>query len=68
MIFVDGTKDKNHNEIISIAARYVLDGKPKETVIDFQTCENLSAEATADVILSTVRALGTARCQRHERM
>lgn len=57
-IFVDGTKDKNGREIISIAARYVKDGKPRETLLDFQTCDDLSAEATADVILSTMRTNG----------
>lgn len=57
-ILVDGTKDKNGCEIISIAVRYVKNGKPHETLLDFQTCDDLSAEASADVILSTLRANG----------
>lgn len=54
-ILVDGTKDKNGNEIISIAVRYVENGIVYEHLLDFQTCDDLSAPAMAEVILSTIR-------------
>lgn len=57
-ILVDGTKDKNGNEIISIAVRYVKSGYVFENLLDFQTCDELNAEATAKVILSTMRTNG----------
>lgn len=48
-LMVDGTNDKNGCEIISIVVQYVLDDKPKEILVGLENCDNLSAEATADI-------------------
>lgn len=56
-ILADGTKDKSHNEILlSIGVRYVKEGISRETIVDFQFPDDLSAETTANVMLSTLRA------------
>lgn len=57
-LYVDGTKDKNGVECISIAARYVLDGKPHESVLGMERCDDLSAIGIADVILKSLEKYG----------
>lgn len=57
-LYVDGTKDKNGIECISIAARYVLDGKPHESVLGMERCDDLSAIGMADVILKSLEKYG----------
>lgn len=57
-LLVDGTKDKNKNEIISIAARYVIDSKPKESLLSFEKSDSLCAEPMAEFILSKLTEYG----------
>lgn len=57
-LFVDGTKDKKGNEIISIALRYVKNGKPFETLVAFVKCDDLKAEPMADLIVDTLLSIG----------
>ncbi|XP_055307785.1 zinc finger MYM-type protein 5-like, partial [Sitodiplosis mosellana] len=51
-LLVDGTKDRNKNEIISIAARYVLGSTPKESLLSFEKSESLCAYPMAEFILA----------------
>lgn len=55
---MDGTKDKNRVECISIAARYVLEGKPHESVLGMERCDDLSAIGMTDVILKSLEKYG----------
>lgn len=50
-VFADGTKDKNNDEIISIAVRYVKNEDPHETLLGFVKCTDKFAEPTANLIL-----------------
>lgn len=57
-LLVDGTKDKNKNEIISIAARYIKDGKPCETLLAFVKCDSACADYLTDLILEQITSFG----------
>lgn len=57
-LFVDGTKDLNAVECISIAARYILDGKPVESVLGMEVCYDLSAVGISTVILTSLKKYG----------
>lgn len=52
------TKDKNGCEVISIALRYVLDGKPKETLIGLENCDELDAKALSKLVLESLHSYG----------
>lgn len=54
-LLVDGTKDRNKNEIISIATRYVIGSIPKESLISFEKSECLCAEPMTNFILEKLR-------------
>lgn len=47
----DGTRDKNNRENIAIAARYVKDGKPQESLLDIITTANLDAQTFTECTL-----------------
>lgn len=57
-LMVDGTKDKNGREIISIAVRYVHEEKAKETLLGFENCLDLDAKAIATLVLNSLRSYG----------
>lgn len=53
-LYVDGTKDRNGVECISIGARYILNGKPCESVIAMESCIDLSAQGISEVIMNVL--------------
>lgn len=55
-LYVDGTKDRNGVECVSIAARYILNGKPTEFVLGMEVCYDLSARGISKVILDFLEA------------
>lgn len=57
-LFADGTKDKNKFEIISLACRYIKDGKPYETLLGFDICMDLHAEPMTNFMLSLLDQYG----------
>lgn len=57
-ILFDGTKDKNGNECISLAARFVANGKPKEALLFFETSKELDANAFTQLILQSLNNYG----------
>lgn len=56
-LFVDGTKDLNAVESISIAARYILDGEPRESVLGMEVSDDFSAEGISTVILTSLKKI-----------
>lgn len=57
-LLVDGTKDRNGLECLSIAARYICDGKPCESLLGLETSEDLTAVGLADVIWKSLETYG----------
>lgn len=57
-ILVDGTKDKKGNECISLCARYVINGKPTESVLFFESSERLDAASLTELILKSLNSYG----------
>lgn len=57
-LYVDGTKDRNEVECISIAARYVLDGKSYKSFLGLKVCNDLSARGISEVIFKFLEASG----------
>lgn len=55
-LFADGTKDRNGVECISIAARYILDGQPCESVLGMEQCVDLSAQGISNIIIDSLKA------------
>lgn len=53
-LFIDGTKDKHHREVVSIAVRYIRSGVPVESVLAFETCENLDAKSISELVLAAL--------------
>lgn len=53
-ILFDGTKDKNGDECISLAARYVSRGIPIETLLFFETTADLDAGAFTKLIIDSM--------------
>lgn len=51
-VMVDGTRDRNNAEAISICMRYVLNGVPTESLLSIENAESLKAECCANLILS----------------
>lgn len=56
-IMVDGTRDKNNHECISICIRYVKDGAPVESLLTIENADSLKAEYCADLILNVLKSL-----------
>lgn len=54
---IDGTKDRNRVECISIGARYVRDGQIFETVVAMEACFDLTANGICDVVLKSLTQL-----------
>lgn len=57
-LLVDGTKDRANEECISIAARYIKYGQPKESLISLETTKQLDAKSNADLVLKTLKNCG----------
>lgn len=57
-VMVDGYRDKNGAEVLSIAFRYVSKFTVKETLLDFICIDNLNAKAIAAAILGTMDKFG----------
>lgn len=66
-LMADGTKDKNGREIISIAFRYLKNGKPVETLLAFVRADDITAKGITDLIIEKITeyAVGVAKiiCQ-----
>lgn len=57
-LMVDGTKDRNGEEFLSIACRYVCDDSLKESLITFINIDQLDALFIAKTILKTIDQVG----------
>lgn len=57
-IIFDGTKDKNGIECVSIAARFISQGIPKEVLLFFESTEALDAEAFTKLMLDSLATYG----------
>lgn len=57
-LLVDGTKDRKNLECVSIAARYVSDGKAMESLLCIDTTKKLDAVSNADLILTKLQKCG----------
>lgn len=57
-ILFDGTKDKSGVEIISIAARFVANGIPKEVLLFFETTKGLDALSFTSLLLQSLKNYG----------
>ncbi len=53
-LMVDGTKEKNMHEAISICLRYIKCGKRVESCLSIENAMQLDAKYTADLILKTL--------------
>lgn len=57
-MLVDGTKDRCNTECVSIAARFVKDGLPQESLVSLETTKELDAKSQANLVLSTIDTSG----------
>lgn len=57
-ILFDGTKDKNGNECVSLAARFVRSGKPMEVLLFFETTVDLDAHAFTTLLIESLDMYG----------
>lgn len=57
-ILLDGTKDKNGIECVSIAARFVLNGNPVEALLFFESTQNLDAQSMTNLLVSSLESYG----------
>lgn len=57
-ILVDGTKDKNGIECVSIAVRFVSNGKPIESLLFFESTENVDALGFTQLMLKSLESYG----------
>ncbi|KAJ6649143.1 Zinc finger MYM-type protein 1, partial [Pseudolycoriella hygida] len=57
-ILFDGTKDRNGDEIVSLAARFVSSGKPFEVLLFFETTEGEDAETFTTLTLDSLCPYG----------
>lgn len=57
-IFADGTTDRNGDEILSIAFRYVLKDEPIETLICFEKADDKTANGFFRIIINRMQELG----------
>lgn len=60
-LMADGTKDRNGEEFLSIACRYVCDDLLKESLIKFVKIDQLDAAFIANTILKTIDEVGLSR-------
>lgn len=57
-ILLDGTKDKNGMECVSIAARFISKGKPIEVLLFFESTEDVDALSFTRLLLSSLESYG----------
>lgn len=57
-LMADGTKDRNGNEILSIAVRYVIDGQPFERLLTFEKADDITAKGLVKVIIEQIESCG----------
>lgn len=57
-ILLDGTKDKHGDECVSLAARYVSNGKAIESLLFFETSENVDACSFTNLLLASLDEYG----------
>lgn len=57
-LFVDGTRDKNRRENLSIAVRFVKDGQPQEALLNMPSTDDLGAEAIANLLVKNLKISG----------
>lgn len=57
-LYADGTKDRNGHEALSIAVRYVLDGKPFESLLGIEYSQDLRAEALGLIVINALKSYG----------
>lgn len=57
-ILFDGTKDKHGMECVSIAARFILKGKPLEVLLFFESTEDVDALSFTRLLLSSLESYG----------
>lgn len=57
-LMADGTRDRNGNEILSIAVRYVRDGHPLERLLVFEKVEDITAKGLVEVIIEQIESCG----------
>lgn len=53
-ILLDGTKDKNGMECVSIAARFISNGKPFEALLFFESTEDVDADSFTQLLLASL--------------
>ncbi|XP_055304939.1 uncharacterized protein LOC129569799 [Sitodiplosis mosellana] len=53
-LMADGTKDKNGREIISIAFRYIKNGKPVESLLCFVKADDITAKGITQLIIDQI--------------
>lgn len=51
-VLVDGTKDRNGEESLSIAARYIFEGKAHESILGLEHCTDLTAKGISAVLIA----------------
>lgn len=56
--FVNGTKDRQWREILSIGAWYIKQGKPAESLLWLEQCNTLDAKSLANVALNVLDSYG----------
>lgn len=56
-LMADGTRDRNGEEIISIAFRYLKDGMPIETLVSFEVADDMTAISLSELIIDRIKML-----------
>lgn len=57
-LYLDGTKDKQRREILSISMRYICNGEPVESVLGFERSKFLDAKSIAQVVIDALKSYG----------
>jgi len=57
-VMMDGTRDKNNQEAISICIRYVKDGVPTESLLSIENSHSLKADSLTDLIFNVLENNG----------
>jgi len=61
-IMVDGTRDRNNAEAISIVLRYIKNDIPKESLLSIEEAVSLKTEYLSELILQVLRE-NTINCE-----
>lgn len=60
-LYLDGTKDKQRREILSISMRYIKNGKPVEFLLGFERSKFLNAMSIAKVAIDALKSYGVVK-------